>query len=283
MRRSTGAGKLFFLWRAWIAVGLASVFVGCVTEPITGRKMPFAGLISEGQTNQMGADAYQEILKDAKISRDSRWNPVLQRVGERIARVVDDRMAPYNRPAYEWEFKLIDAPKTVNAFALPGGKVAFYTGILPICESEAGVAVVMGHEIGHAYAQHGRARVSRGVVSQYGLAAVQLALGGGDESDENAEIKQLALGALGVGVGLGSLAFDRGDESAADQIGLILMAEAGYDPREAVAFWERMDKLAGGGGTLEFLSTHPSHATRIADLKELMPEAVETYEKAMPK
>ncbi len=178
--------------------------------------------------------------------------------------------------AYAWEFKLVDAPDVVNAFALPGGKVAFYTGILPVCRDETGIAVVMGHEIGHAYGQHGRARVSQQIVAQAGMAAVMVAL----EGDEPSETSQLAMAALGVGYQVGiALPFSRDDESAADHIGLILMAEAGYDPREAVDFWKRMAAASGGGGPPEFLSTHPSPDTRVERLEELMPEALVIYER----
>lgn len=250
-----------------------SYLPGCVTEPITGRKL--FGLIPESDANQMGALAYEQALKDAKLSTDAAQVDLVRRVGERIAAVVDRRMREEGKDAYAWEFKLIDAPDQVNAFALPGGKVAFYTGILPICEGEGGVAVVMGHEIGHAYGQHGRARVSHQVVAEAGMAAVMAAL----EGDEPSKTSQLAMAALGLGYQVGiQLPFSRDDESNADHIGLVLMAEAGYDPREAVAFWKRMAAATGGGEPWEFLSTHPSHETRVEQLEELMPKAVAIYE-----
>ena len=258
----------------FVCLFLMVALVGCITEPFTGRRT--LQLIPEGQLNQMGVDAYQQILTDAKISTDAANTAMLRRVGERIAAVVDPMMAEDGRPPFEWEFTLIDDPNTVNAFALPAGKIAFYSGILPVCGDETGVAVVMGHEVAHAYAGHGNNRMSTQVVTQYGLAAAAAALSG----DGDSEITQLSLAALGVGSQLGSLAFGRHDESAADEIGLVVMARAGYDPRQAAAFWKRMSELSGGQAPPEFLSTHPSHPTRIRDIEEKLPEALKEYEKS---
>ncbi len=263
---------------ALAAVACASLLplTGCVTEPITGRTL--FGLIPESEANQMGALAYEEALKDATLSTNAAQVDRVRRVGERIAAVVDRRMGVAGQELYDWEFRLVDAPDVVNAFALPGGKVAFYTGILAVCENETGIAVVMGHEIGHAYGQHGRARVSQQVVAQVGMAAVMVAL----EGSESSETSQLAMAALGLGYQVGiALPFSRDDESAADEIGLVLMAEAGYDPREAVGFWKRMDAATGGGRPPEFLSTHPSPDTRVKQLEELMPKAMAIYERTM--
>lgn len=260
-----------------LAVCLVAL-VSCITEPMTGRSQ-FA-LISEGEATQMGVQAYDQILSEAKLATDSRTVAMVERVGRRIARVTDRRMAEEGRELFQWEFKVIDDPKTANAFALPGGKVAVYTGILPITQDEDGLAVVMGHEVAHAYAQHGRKRVSENVISQLGLGVAEAFLGG----DGTSEGSQLILAALGVGYQLGvQLPFSRGDESAADEIGLYLMAEAGYDPRAAAPFWERMQS-AGGQTPPEFLSTHPDPANRIARLQELLPKAMELYEssKAAP-
>lgn len=259
-----------------LVLTLAALAAGCVTEPITGRRI-LASPLPESSVSEMGAQAYQQLLTEAKVSSSASENTLVERVGRRIAAVTDPKMKAEGREAFQWEFKVIDDPKTVNAFCLPGGKVAFYTAILPICKTEAGVAVVMGHEVGHAYAQHGRQRMTIQVLSQFGLEAVQLALGG----SEATELAKLSVGALGLGVQVGGLAFSRDDESAADHIGLMLMAEAGYDPSEAVAFWERMEQLsAGQESPPELLSTHPSHGTRIQRLKELLPQAVAVYEKS---
>lgn len=247
---------------------------GCMTEPMTGRRS--LALLSEGEANAMGAQAYTQMLGEARLSTNAAEVAMVERVGRRIAEVTDARLRKEGREPYQWEFKVIDDPQTVNAFALPGGKVAVYTGILPVAKTDDGLAVVMGHEVAHAYAQHGRKRVSESVLAQFGFSAVDIFLGG----DEKSESSQLILGALGLGYQLGvELPFSRGDESSADEIGLMLMAEAGYDPREAPKFWDRM-AAAGGVGTAEFLSTHPSPENRVERLEELLPAAMPVYEAA---
>lgn len=269
--RAPGLRPLVALF-AWMILGLA--LSGCAIEPITG-KWQFQAM-PESELNVMGLEGYQQILQDAKISNNAEYNDLVTKVGRRIAAVADVRMAQEGREPFQWEFTVVDDPKQVNAFALPGGKVAFYTGILPICETELGVAVVMGHEVAHAYAQHGGARVSRQFATQGALQVAMVALSGAEAS----MISQLALAALGAGAQFAELPFSRGDESSADQIGLILMAEAGYDPREAVRFWERMGKASGGEAPPEFLSTHPSHETRAANLQGWMPGAMEVYQQS---
>ena len=262
-----------FVCVVWLGVSL-STLIGCSTEPITGRRT--LQLIPEGQLNQMGLQGYEQILGEAKETSDQAQIDLVERVGRRIAVVADERMKKEDRAAFEWDFKVLDAPETVNAFALPGGKVAFYTGILPICGGETGIAVVMGHEVAHAYAKHGGARVSNGAVAQYGMQAVLLALGG----EQATETSKLAVSALGGAYQYGvALPFSRSDESAADHIGLYLMAEAGYDPREAAKFWTRMARASGGKSPPEFLSTHPANQTRIDSLKALLPEVMPIYEK----
>src|SRR5689334_22384764 len=174
---------------------------------------------------------------------------------------------------FAWEFNLIDDPKTVNAWCMPGGKVAFYTGIMPVCKDETGVAIVMGHEVAHAIANHGRERMSQQMVAQYGLATLSELLGQNPTGGQ-----QLLMQAVGAGTNLGILKYSRDQESEADHIGLIFMTMAGYDPNQAPIFWERMASMSGGSEPMEFLSTHPSHATRIQDLKGWIPEAL-TYKK----
>jgi predicted Zn-dependent protease len=247
----------------------------CVTEELTNRTR-MVPLISEAQANEMGAQAFQQLLGEAKVGGTPQQNAAVERVGKRIAAVTDAYMGKKGRELFQWDFKVIADDKTVNAFCLPGGKVAFYTAILPVCQDENGIAVVMGHEVAHAYLQHGAHRISTSLISQVGLEAVQLALGGAEAS----ETSKIAIAALGVGYQVGiELPFSRADESEADHAGLKLMAEAGYDPRAAVAFWQRMSEL-GGGGTPEFLSTHPGHETRIEQLEKLMPEAIAIYERS---
>ena len=174
---------------------------------------------------------------------------------------------------FDWEFNLIDDPKTVNAWCMPGGKVAFYTGIMPICKDETGVAVVMGHEVAHAIANHGRERMSQQMIAQYGLGTLSAVLGQNPGAG-----KDLLMQAVGAGASVGMLKFSREHESEADHMGLIFMAMAGYDPNAAPAFWERMSS-GGGNEPPEFLSTHPSHSTRIEDLKGWIPQAMKHYKK----
>ncbi len=267
------AGLFRFLCDWPVAILVSACFLGCTAEPITGRRQ--LALLSEDQANAMGVQAFAEVLKDAKLSSNAEHVQLVEKVGRRIARVTDVRMAAEGRKLYEWEFKVIEAPDVVNAFALPGGKVAVYTGILPVAQTEAGLAVVLGHEVAHAYAQHGRKRVSEGLLAQIGFEAVEAFLGG----DSASEGSKLLLAALGVGYKVGvELPFSRADESAADEIGLMLMAEAGYDPREAVPFWQRMAKTGGSG--VEFLSTHPDPGNRAKRIQELLPKAIAVYEKA---
>lgn len=249
----------------WI-VPAAALLWGCPKVPVTGRHSLV--LLSETEELALGADAYKQTLVGARLSKDAAAVERLRRVGERLARVSD-------RPDFAWEYALIDDPKTVNAFCLPGGKVAVYTGILAVTQSEAGLAVVLGHEIAHAIAKHGAERMSQGLLLQLGQESLAAAL-----RKRPAETRNAVLQAFGLGATIGAvLPFGRYQESEADRIGLMYMARAGYDPREAVAFWKRMEG-ASGGGPPAFLSTHPSHARRAADLEKWMPEAVRAYQAA---
>ena len=175
---------------------------------------------------------------------------------------------------YQWEYNLIKDDATVNAWCMPGGKVAFYTGIMPICQDEVGVAVVMGHEIAHAIANHGSERISNQYAAQTGLGIASILLTGGSAPTISSE---LILQGAGAATSLGILAFSRKHESEADKLGLYFMAMAGYDPQEAPQFWERMAEQSGGEAPPEFTSTHPSHDTRITDLNNNMPKALEYY------
>jgi predicted Zn-dependent protease len=218
--------------RCWLLI-LAVFFGACSRVPVTGRKSLV--LIPESQELALGTQSYEQIIQQSKLSTDAEAVAMVQRVGERIAKVSD-------RPDFEWEFKLIDDPKTANAFCLPGGKTAVYTGILPITKNETGLAVVMGHEVAHAIAKHGAERMSEQMLVALGGMSLDLAL-----RDKPSETRQLFATAYGVGATLGVvLPFGRFQESEADRIGLIYMAQAGYDPREAIAFWQRMGEHAGG-------------------------------------
>jgi predicted Zn-dependent protease len=263
------------------AVALAAVLVAaCSTVPYSERTRVI--LTSEQEEMQLGVQAYQEILGQAQLSQDPYWIEIVERTGTRIAAIADKSLQKDGRPAFAWEFKLIDDPKTVNAFCLPGGKVAFFSGILPICRDEAGVAVVMGHEVAHALARHGGERISQQLVINLGVSILAAM------SSKDPDTQAAVAGALGVGFGIAFvLPFSRDHESEADYIGLLMMAEAGYDPREAPRFWERMRALkeqaageeGGGGLDLEFLSTHPSDENRISALEANMGEALDYYEK----
>ena len=247
-----------------IIFGLCFLY-SCATAPYTGRSQLL--LVSEGEEMSLGVQSYRDVLKKEKISKDPQVNAMVKRVGTRIAAVA-------NKPAYNWEFTVIDNPKIVNAFALPGGKVAVYTGILPYTQNEAGLAFVLGHEIGHALARHGGERISQNLLLQLGQKGLNIAI-----ASKSPEAIQAANVGYGVATTVGvALPFNRTQESEADHIGIILMAKAGYDPSEAPKFFERMAK-AQHGSPPEFLSTHPADAARIRQLRALIPEAMSYYRK----
>jgi predicted Zn-dependent protease len=207
----------------------------------------------------MGLQAYQQIKQEEKISGDAALNQRVQTVGQRIAAVS-------GHPEWDWQFTLFDNPEP-NAFALPGGKVGVYTGLFKVAQNDAQLAAVMGHEVGHAIARHGAERMSQGILAQLGGVAVGAATGSPAMVDLYSQAATLGV----------ILPYSRGQESEADEIGLMLMAEAGYDPRAAVKLWQNFEAL-GGERPPEFLSTHPAEGTRIQRLQELMPEALQIYE-----
>ena len=248
-------------------------FVACSTVPITGRKQ--LKLIPNGQLLPMSFEQYTQVLSESELSTDEEQVAMIKRVGQNIQKAAEDyykeNKLEKDLVGYDWEYNLIVSDQ-VNAWCMPGGKVAFYTGILPICEDETGVAVVMGHEVAHALANHGGERMSQGMIAQMGLGTLGAAMG------ENPTLtKQLLLQSIGMGTQLGVLKFSRSNESEADHIGLILMAKAGYNPQAATSFWQRMAALSGGQAPPEFLSTHPESETRVNDLQALMPEALKYY------
>lgn len=250
-----------------VVLGLATIALlagACVKTPVTGRRAFI--LLGEDEEMKLGADAYKESLKGKKVCNDPTANAMIKKIGGQIRDVS-------NREKWPWEFKVIDDAKTMNAYALPGGKVAFYTGIFKPAQNEAGIAAVMGHEVAHAVARHGAQRVSQSLLVQAGLSAAALSV---DDPKQREEI----VGGLGAGAALGILLpFSREHESEADAIGLIYMAKAGYDPQQAVAFWQRFKK-ATGDGPPEFLSTHPAPSSRIRALKKALPEALDAYKKS---
>jgi predicted Zn-dependent protease len=248
-----------------IAAAVLLALAACQSVPYTHRS--HLVLIPSGEETQLGLTQYQQTLQTAKLSHDPAQVDLVRRVGQRIAAAAD-------RPDYKWEFNVIDDPKTVNAWCLPGGKVAVYTGILPVTKDENGLAVVLGHEVSHALARHGAERMSQGLLAQFGGVALGAAL-----SSKPAETQQLYSAAYGAGTTVGVLLpFSREQESEADHIGLILMAKAGYDPRGAVAFWQRMlDISKSSSRPPALLSDHPADEKRIAQIEKWLPEALTYY------
>jgi predicted Zn-dependent protease len=256
---------------------LSFVLATCSTNPVTGRKQ--LSLIPSGEILSMSYSEYDRFIKENKPSSDQQATAMIRRVGTKIQKAVEQYAKQggwANRlEGYQWEFNLVESEQ-VNAWCMPGGKVVFYTGILPITQNETGVAVVMGHEVAHAVAEHGNERMSQGLLANLGGMALSAAL-----RDKPQETRNLWLGAYGLGAQVGVLLpFSREHESEADRMGLIFMAMAGYDPNEAVSFWQRMAAKKGGASPPEFLSTHPSDETRIADIKKHLPEALKFYKPA---
>ncbi|HSL05437.1 MAG TPA: M48 family metallopeptidase [Nitrospiraceae bacterium] len=262
-----------------ISVALVSL-VGCETNPYTGRSQLL--ITSVSQEMQMGAQAYDQVRSDPKMrpSQDPREIEPVKRVAARIVEAAKRSKYAEMAQQFQWEVTVIKDDKTANAFALPGGKMAVYTGIFPMAKTEAGLAAVMGHEVVHALARHGAERMSQGQLTNTGLQVIGSAAGA---AGGGGMLGQATMAALGVGAKVGVLLpFSRKHESEADYIGILLAADAGYDPRESIALWDRMGKMSGGGGPSEFMSTHPSHETRIDQLKKWMPEAMAIYQAKQP-
>lgn len=233
--------------------------------PVTGRTQRVD--MSREQEMALGFQSYQQVLQQERVARGPMADK-LKEIGHKLAAASDDKN-------YQWEFNLLESEQ-VNAFALPGGKVAYYTGLLRITNTESQVAAVLGHEIGHVLARHGAERMAQQKLVQIGTMAAGMAVG-----DMDSGMQRTVMGALGLGAQFGVLLpFSRGNENEADHIGLMLAARACYDPREAPKLWEKMSEAGGGGQKpAEFMSTHPSDATRIQKLNELMPEALAEREK----
>ncbi len=223
-------------------------------------------LVSEGQEVSLGEEAYRHILRESVLSHQQEALRIVRKVGERIARAAD-------KPEYKWEFSIVNDPEMVNAFAVPGGKVAVYTGIFSVARDEAGLAVVLGHEVAHALARHAGERMSQSMLVQLGGVGLSAALG------SNPQVAGQVLQAYGLGASVGYiLPFTRSQETEADRIGLILIAKAGYDPRVSLEVWERMERKEGSrGAPPEFLSTHPGYETRTQQLRAFIPEALTHY------
>lgn len=241
---------------------LVLLLAACATVPYTRRSQLM--LVSAGTMDTLGVQAFQEVLKKEKIDARPQVNAVVGDVGARIARAAE-------QASYQWQFAVIDAPKTANAFALPGGKVAVYTGLFPEAQDTAGLAAVLGHEVGHVVAHHAAERMSQGYALQAVGTVLAVGLGGASSGTSNAVMQAFGLGAQ-YGV---LLPFSREQEAEADHIGLILMAKAGYDPHAALELWRRFEK-SGDKAPPEFLSTHPAYGTRERNIQSWIPEA-ETY------
>jgi len=253
---------------------LLSLLLSCETVPITGRHQ--IDLIPSDTILSMSSGEYKDFLAKHKIITNTDQARMVTRAGQRIQHAVEKYFTEHNLAGrlsdYKWEFNLVDDPQ-VNAWCMPGGKVVVYTGIMPVARDEAGLAVVMGHEISHAVAKHGDERMSQGLIAEMGGMALSVAL-----SDKPKETQSLFVTAYGLGAQVGALLpFSRVQESEADHLGLIFMAMAGYDPHVAVDFWKRMAGSKQGGSPPEFLSTHPADATRIKNIEQLIPDAMKYY------
>jgi predicted Zn-dependent protease len=253
-----------------ILIALVTLTTACAQVPFTGRRQ--FKLLPASSLNSMATEEYQKFLTTHTLCTDATKVSQVKRVGERIQKAVTNYFTIKKKTkylaGYRWLFNVVEDP-TVNAWCMPGGKVVVYTGLLPVALTDDGLAVVMGHEIAHAIANHGNERMSQGLAAQAGGVALSVAL-----SNKSPQTQDLFMKAYGVGANVGAmLPFSRLHESEADEIGLILMAMAGYNPDEAIAFWQRMDKASSGQAPPEFLSTHPAHSTRIERLKKVIPTA----------
>ncbi len=271
--------KIFFK-SSIIAIALVTLIWACQRVPLTGRNQ-FVGLVSNEQMIQMSFAEYKGFMDTSKVvTSGTKDAEMIARVGGRIKTAVENYLIQNNfsqvLDGYQWEFKLVQN-KELNAWCMPGGKVCFYTGILPVCKDEAGVAVVMGHEIAHAIASHGRERASSAMAAS-GLSQVGAVVAGVYTGDQ--QVMEIVGQVLGVGSQIGVvLPNSRKQESEADKLGLIFMSMAGYNPQNAVDFWKRMAEVgAKSQKPPKLLSTHPADETRIADLKSQLPQAQKYYQ-----
>jgi predicted Zn-dependent protease len=260
--------------RAACATAALVLVAGCAIVPITGRRQ--LSLVSQPELIGMAARNYQEFIAGSTVSGDAEARNMVNEVGGRVSLATSaflrENGMDYELSLYNWEFKLIE-DEAANAFCMPGGKIVVYTGLLPVSKTKAGLAVVVAHEVAHAIANHGGERMSQLLLAELGGMALSKAI---EQKPERT--RDLAMLAYGIGSQVAVLLpYSRQHESEADRIGLILMAKAGYDPREALQFWQRMASHSEGEPP-ELLSTHPSHSTRIDDIRRHLPEAVAIYE-----
>ena len=261
--------KIFF------AVVLFAGVSACTKVPISGRKQ--LNMIPESTLIGMSLTNYSDFLsKNPKMPDSDPNTQLVKKVGVNIQNAVTKFMSSNKKykkriAGYNWQFNLVKEDKTVNAWCMPGGKVVVYSGLLPVTQNEIALAVVMGHEIAHAIARHGNERMSQGLLVQTGAAVLSVAVSG-----QSAVTQNIFNQSYGAASGLGVLAYSRSHESEADKLGLVFMAMAGYDPHEAIAFWQRMAKMSKGEG-LTILSTHPSDEKRIEEIKKFLPKAMKYY------
>jgi predicted Zn-dependent protease len=255
---------------------LCAFLAACATVPLTERKS--LRLIPSSEILSLSNEQYTNVLKESKLSTDRQKINMVTRVGKRIASAAEEFLnesqAQDKIKNYQWDFNVIEDDKTVNAWCMPGGKIAVYTGILPYTRNDTGLAVVLGHEVAHAIAEHGNERMSQALLAQLGGVALSVALA--EKPEETQELFMLAYGVTANVAAL--LPYSRLHENEADRIGLTLMAKAGYNPNEAVRFWQTMSEQ-GGSRPLTFLSTHPAPETRIEKIKSYIPEAMRHYKK----
>jgi len=258
-----------------VLCGLFPLLSGCTEVEITGRQQ--FNIVPDSTMNSMSFQSYSEFISTHKLSTNTEQTQMVKRVGGRIQNAVEQYCEQNGildqLEGYKWEFNLVEDPN-VNAWCMPGGKVVVYTGIMPIAQGETGLAVVMGHEIAHAFAKHGAERMSHALIVQMGGIALSTAM-----KDRPEQTKNLFMQSYGVGTKLGVLKYSRTHENEADHLGMVFMAMAGYNPQEAIAFWQRMSEQKKGARSPEFLSTHPADETRIQNLKDLLPDAMQYYKK----
>ncbi len=258
------------------SIALMMLVVACATNAITGRKQ--LSLVPESELQQMAQAQYKQFLTENRVvsSTQSKDAEMVRRVGSRIASAITQHYRGQGLAKelenYDWQYNLVDS-KDVNAWCMPGGKIVVYTGLLPVTQNEAALAVVLGHEIAHAVAKHGSERMSQGLLQQLGGVALSVAL-----SNKPAETQNMFMQAYGIGSAVGiTLPHSRSQEYEADKLGLIYSALAGYNPREAIPLWQRMEAMSNGSRPPQFLSTHPTEGNRIAKLQQQMPEALKYY------
>ncbi len=257
-----------------VLCALVFLLSGCTEVPITGRRQ--FKLVPDSMMNSLGFQSYSEFLTQSKLSRNFSDTQMVKRVGSRIQKAVEQYCAQNNISdmlrGYQWEFNLIEDDQ-LNAWAMPGGKMVVYTGLLKVTQSEPGLATVIGHEIAHVFAKHGAERMTHNLFVELGGMALSEAL-----ASKPAQTKNLFMQSYGVGTQVGVLLpYSRVHETEADHLGLIFMAMAGYNPNEAVNFWQRMAIAKQGPQPLEILSTHPADSTRIENLQKLVPKAMQYY------